>query len=580
VARYAIALLEGHDPARQQGDNVAIAPDGSSIIYSGPGTSADTPSQLWLRARDQLEPVPMTGTELALQPVFSPDGTKVAFHTGAPGTIKVVSLAGEPPLTIADSAVGGLGVAWGDDDNLYFDTGAGGAGIARVSSGGGDLEQIMAIDVDAGEAFVSWHEVLPGSRTLIATLGYNPQSDRNAYRIVAIDIASGERTVLAAGVFARYSPTGHLLYVSADGQLLARVFDEDGQELTGAPTVLAEGVAVGPFGGVDMAISNDGTLVYMAGELVSAAGRAVWVDRSGDVEPLEMDPFDPGMPEAALVLSPDGQRVAIKVATASGDDIWIKELPDGPMSRLTFDDGVDRRPRWSPDGLRVFYNSDRAGGQGHYDLWAQPADGTGTPEILLDQEASILEARMTQDGSAFVLRLGGLSGSVGDRDLVGLRSGETEPFSVATEPWDEKGVSLSPSGRWVAYESTETGRDEVYVRPFPNSEGGKWQVSVSGGFNPKWARSEDELFFVNSAGEMVVAQVQTDGDAFRVGERRTLFSLTSRFLNGQPNYASWDVSLDDQRFLMLEVGGSADGEVSELIVVQNFFQILEDRVGN
>ena len=145
---------------------------------------------------------------------------------------------------------------------------------------------------------------------------------------------------------------------------------------------------------------------------------------------------------------------------------------------------------------------------------------------------------------------------------------------MATEPWDEKGVSLSPSGRWVAYESTETGRDEVYVRPFPDSDSGNWQASVSGGFNPKWSRSGEELFFVNALGEMVAAQVQTDGNVFRVGERRTLFALGPRFLNGQPNYASWDVGVDDERFLMLQIGGGVDGEISELIVVQNFFEML------
>jgi Tol biopolymer transport system component len=583
VARYAIALLEGHDPSRSQGDNLAIAPDGSSIVYAGPGVDAGTPLQLWHRPRDVLEPSPISGTELALQPVFSPDGSRIAFHTGAPATIKVASLAGEPPLTVVDSAVGGLGVDWADDGYLYFDLGAaggGGAGFARVSAAGGEVQLVAELDRDAGELFYSWHQVLPGSRTLITTVGYNPQSDRNAYRIAAIDIETGQKEIVAAGVYARYSPTGHLLYVAADGQLLARPFDPDTRELSGSPTVLAEGVAVGSFGDVDLALSDDGTLVYMAGALATALGRAVWVDREGNVEPLQMEGFDPGMPEAALVLSPDGERVAIKVNTAAGDDIWIKELPDGPMSRLTFDDGVDRRPRWSPDGTRVYYNSDRNGeANSHYDLWVQPADGTGTPELVLDLEASVLEARMTPDESTFVLRLGGVSGSVGDRDLVGLEVGEAETFPVATEPWDEKGVALSPDGRWVAYESTETGRDEIYVRPFPNADSGKWQVSVSGGFNPKWARSGNELFFVNAEGDMVAAQVTTEGSAFRVGERRTLFSTGALFVNAQPNYASWDVGLDDQRFLMLQIGGGVEESTSELIVVQNFFQILEERVG-
>ncbi len=575
VARYAIALLDGHDPTRTPANSLAIAPDGSSIVYAGPA-GAGVPSRLWVRPRAVLEPTPINGTDYAAQVEFSPDGTRIAVN--GDNAIKVASLAGEPPITIADSAVGGTGVAWGDDGYVYF-PGTGALGIRRVPESGGESELVVEIDPEAGETFFQAPSLLPGSRTLLTTVGYSPPSDRNAYRIVAVDLETGSKTVLAAGVFARYSPTGHLIYVSSDGQLLARAYDEGSGELVGTPAVVAEGVAVGPFGDVDLSMGEDGTLVYMAGALSSAVGRAVWVDRDGEVEPLDMEGFDPGMPEAALVLSPTGDRVAIKVTTEAGEDVWVKELPDGPLSRLTFDDGVDRRPRWSADGSRIYYTSDRAGTDvSHYDLWAQPSDGTGSPELLLDLEASVLEARMTPDESAFVLRLGGLSGSVGDRDLVGLRVSDGEPFPVANEPWDEKGVALSPSGRWVAYESTETGRDEIYVRPFPDADGGKWQVSVSGGFNPQWAHSEDELFFVSAGGEMVVAQVRTDGGVFRVGERRTLFSLGDRSLHAQPNYASWDVARDDQRLLMLQIGGG-EGEVSELIVVQNFFGILEERLG-
>lgn len=538
VARYAIVLLDGHDPTRAPASSLAIAPDGSSIVYAGPAGAGVT-SQLWVRPRAVLEPTPINGTDYANQVAFSPDGRRIAVN--GDNVIRVASLAGEPPITIADSAVGGTGVAWADDGYVYF-PGTGSLGIRRVPESGGESELVLEIDNEAGETFFQAPAVLPGSRTLIMTVGYSPPSDRNAYRIVSLDLETGSKTVLAAGVFARYSPTGHLIYVSADGQLLARAYDEDAGELVGTPAVVAEGVAVGPFGDVDLALGNDGTLVYMAGALSSAVGRAVWVDREGVVEPLDMEGFDPGMPEAALVLSPNGDRVAIKVTTEAGEDIWVKELPDGPLSRLTFDDGTDRRPRWSADGSLIYYTSDRAGTDvSHYDLWAQSSDGTGSPEMILDLEASILEARLAADESAFVLRLGGLSGSVGDRDLVGLRVGEDESFPVADEPWDEKGVALSPSGRWVAYESTETGRDEIYVRPFPEADGGKWQVSVSGGFNPQWAHSEDELFFVSGGGEMVVAQVQTDGGVFRVGERRTLFDLAGRSLHSQPNYASWDV---------------------------------------
>jgi Tol biopolymer transport system component len=151
----------------------------------------------------------------------------------------------------------------------------------------------------------------------------------------------------------------------------------------------------------------------------------------------------------------------------AGDDIWIKQLDSGPLSRLTFDEGVDRRPRWSPDGQNIMYNSDRLGGANHYDLWTQPAEGTGTPEVLLDLDGSILEVQVTPDASMYALRLGGLSSVLGIRDIVSLRAGDTETVPVAAEAYDEKGIALSPDGRWVAYESTETGRDEGVREALP-----------------------------------------------------------------------------------------------------------------
>lgn len=582
VAWFGVELPAGHDPALGFGANVAISPDGEVIVYTGPSTEAGVPMQLWMRPRGSLEPTPIAGTEYGYNPVFSPEGDRIAFQTQAPNTIKVVALTGAPPLTVATEGIDVNALSWGDDGFLYTDIlQSDGGGIGRLpATGGSAVERVTSLDAETEEAFHAWQQVLPGSRKMLATIGYNPQGNFNGYRIALVDVESGEKSIVAAAVMARYSPTGHLLYVTADGQLLGADFDPESGEL-GAPAVIADGVAVGAFGGADIALAEDGTLVYMAGSLTSELGRAVWVDRSGSVTPVDPDwQFDPGMPEASLAVSPDGTRLAAKISTAAGEDIWVKELPDGPLSRLTFDDGIDRRPRWSADGIRIFYNSDREGeGGSHYDLWEQPSDGTGVPEKILDLEGSILEARRTPDESMYVLRLGGLSGAVGVRDLVGLRVGETETFPVATESYDEKGVTLSPSGRWVAYESTETGRDEVYVRPFPDAQGGKWLISVEGGFNPKWAHSEEELFFVDGNGNMVAVSVQTE-PTFRVGERRTLFSLADRFLNGQPNYASWDVAPDDERFMMLQIGGGDGNDVSELIVVQNFFRVLRERVGS
>ena len=206
----------------------------------------------------------------------------------------------------------------------------------------------------------------------------------------------------------------------------------------------------------------------------------------------------------------------------------------------------------------------------------QPADGTGVPEVVLDLEASILEAVLDPDESTYALRLGGVSGQTGIRDIVGLDVGSQETFPVATEPWDEKALALSPSGRWIAYESTETGVDEIYVRPFPEADGGKWQVSTEGGINPIWAHDEEELFFIDGDGNMVAATVNT-GETFIVGQRRTLFSAISLALYAQQNYRSWDITSDDDTFVMIQPFGAAGAEAGRLIVIQNFVSELENR---
>jgi serine/threonine-protein kinase len=253
----------------------------------------------------------------------------------------------------------------------------------------------------------------------------------------------------------------------------------------------------------------------------------------------------------------------------------VKELDRGPLSRLTFDDGQDRRPRWSRDGTRILFISDRGGRE---DLWAQPADGTGAPELVLHLAKPILEMQQTPDEQQFVLRLGGVANATGMRDLVSLQRGDTVTKPVAAEPYDEKAVSMSPDGRWVAYESTETGRNEIYVRPFPDVNGGKWQVSTGGGINPRWSHDGRELFYVDGASVMTAAQVETAG-SFRVASRTPLFSLNERQIYAQANYAAYDVAPDGRRFVMVQFAQPDTDQPRDLIVVENFFRELREKAG-
>ncbi len=572
VSRYAVGLPEGHDPDGIFGSNLALSPDGSAMVYVGPAADGKGPSQLWLRRRDQLEPTPIPGTVDAISPTFSPDGESLAFLTQNPAMVKIVSLGGAPPIVVTDVDVGGANVAWSPDGNLYYD---GNQAVRRVAATGGESMEFVPIDTTKQEIGVGWVSALPDGKGIVFTVAYAPGTDIAKYDIVGADTESGETTTLVRGVFARYAASGDLLYVTADGTLLAAPFDERALKLTGPAVALTQGLGLGTFGAVGLSVANDGTLAYITGAAGSSLSRAVWVARDGTVTPVDSTwQFDAGVPEVAAAVSPDGARLAVKINTEAGEDIWVKHLPRGPLSRLTFDPAADRRPRWSSDGKDVEYTSERSG---QWDLWAQPADGTGTPSVLLHLSQPILEEQQTPDGEWFVLRVGGESGVTDDRDIYAVHRGDTTLVPVATQPYDEKGIALSHDGKWVAYESTETGNNEVYVRPFPGVDGGKWQVSTGGGYNPVWSFSGRELFYVDGSGQLVAAQVETSS-GFQVGERRPLFSLTDRQLYQGPNYASWDVAPDDSRFLFIQpVAGAGQGG-HDLIVVENFFAELKQKL--
>jgi serine/threonine-protein kinase len=273
-------------------------------------------------------------------------------------------------------------------------------------------------------------------------------------------------------------------------------------------------------------------------------------------------------------ISPDGTRAALKIHSEAGEDIWVKELDRGPLSRLTFHEDVDRRPRWSVDGERILFNTDRGENR---DLWERQADGTGSPELVLDLDRPILEVQISPDEEWFVLRLGGVANVTGGRDIVGVRRGDTTVVPLAAESYDEKAAALSPDGRWLAYESTETGVEEIYVRPFPNVNDGKWQVSGEGGLGARWSRSGDEIFYVSGDREMTAAQVFTDGGTFRVGDRIPLFNVDERAISITSNWATYDVA-GGGRFLMHQF--DIDEETtSRLVFVENWFEELRGRIG-
>ena len=484
---------------------------------------------------------------------MSPDGTRVAFFT-LPSGLKVVSLAGGPPVTLADSGIQPFGGSWGPDDFLYV---VGQNGLVRLRSTGGVTEPVTMRDSAQGEDLHLWPEVLPNGKGVLFTIARGG-GDVTPYDVAVVDLATGAHRVVAKGVSPRYAASGHLVYATADQTLMAAPFDQDALQVTGDAVALIEGVRPGFIGGSHFAISATGTLMYITG---TEPDEMVWVARDGTAEEV-----DPGWTAdfSSLALSPDGTQLAVSIRESNGElQQWIKQLDRGPLSKLTFEGTANFAPAWMPDGRAVAFVSNRGGSANS--VYVKRADGSAVAELLLGEDRPILEAVWSLDGEWLVYAVGGGPST----DIYAIRPGrDSVPVPlVAEEGINESRARLSPDGQWLAYVSDETGQDEVYVRPFPNVDV-KRQVSTNGGVEPRWAHSGRALFYRNSTNEMVEAEV-TSGSTFQVGERRVLFSW------GSLDNDRWDVTPDDQRFLFVRprlTGG--------VIVVENWFEELKERVGN
>ncbi len=541
------------------GGRIAISPDGRRMVYVGPGEGS---SRLWLRRLDQLTATPIPGTEEAVSPFFSPDGRQVGFVRGG-RTIQVVSLEGAPPLTVTDEA-NTTGGDWGEDGYIYFEVDS---GIARVRPSGGEIERVYTFVVARGEIATEWPAVLPGGSGVVFRARQGGKGIET-FEIVAQKLPAGPARVLTRGVYARYARTGHLLVVTAEGKLIAIPFDPDKLELTGPPAALAEGIGVRVDGfNVDLVLSASGTLVYTTGGAI-ASRRAVWVTREGFATPV--DPaWDPQGTINSLALSPDGKALAVGLTRNGKEDVWVKQLPAGPFSRVTFGDTASVRPAWTPDGRTLVYVNDRTG-NGVGSIYTHRADGTGTPQLVLASRIDFGQAVYSRDGRWMLLRR--TTSDSGNGDILGMRTGDPALVPLVTSPAREFFPAISPDGRWLAYSSNESGTPEIYVRPFPATTTARWQVSTTGGREPVWARSGRELFYINGRNEMVAAQIPS-GPTFSVGEQRVLFDAGTYLRVGATH--SFDVSPDDKRFVMLREGEPS--QQSELILAENWIQELTAR---
>jgi serine/threonine-protein kinase len=551
--------------AFDRGPAAILSPDGTHLAFVArePGEA----SRIYVRPLDQLEARPLSGTEGAESPFFSPDAQWIGFFAG--GKLQKIALTGGAAVTLAD-APDNRGGSWGEDGAIVLAPrgSATGVGLRRVSSLGGEIQTLTTPDPDAGEVTHRWPQVLGDGRVLYTahslTGGYEDAS------LVMETLPNGPRKVVHRGGYhGRYLPSGHLVFIH-QGTLFAAPFDLERMGLTGPPVPAIEGVlANSGNAGAQFSFSDTGTLVYVAGEGL-ASSPIHWLGRDGATTPLR----DEAARWAHPCFSPDGDRLAMTINDGTQWDIWIYEWSRDTLTRLTLDPADDGSPVWSPDGRHVVFFSNR-GEKRVPNLYWRPSDGSGEVRRLTESESHQRPTSWHPSGR-FLAFYEQSPPTVWDVKILEMEGDEASGWTPGTttafveSPFIERSPAFSPDGRFLAYDSNESGRFEVYVRPFPGP-GGKWQVSADGGVTPTWSRTRPELLFATEGGEIMVSSYTAAGDAFRSG--RPVPWSEPRFQPGV-TARSFDLHPDGERVALRRSYGETGDAPDSVIVVFNFFDEL------
>jgi len=520
------------------GSPIALSPDGSQMVYASQ-TVDDPQVRLYVRALDQTSATVLATTENAVQPFFSPDGSWIAYWSN--GALRKVSVAGGAVIQLITASGGFQGGTWGSRGDIVF---ASNGILFRTSADGGRLDTLLR---DSTVSF-RWPEFLPDGKTLLVT-----SAGQGPARIQALSLASRRLTDLGiTGANPRYLGHGHVVYASTESGLFAVPFDPRRLRVGGPATPVATNVRVTAGGAAKVANSRNGIVAWMGG---SAARRElVLVDASGRAQPTHTPPDLYESPR----FSPDGRRIAVGIGDLLGGrpDIWALDLAQGTLSRVTFDSS-SVYPEWSPDGQWIHYATSRGG---DYDLWRTRSDGSGVRESLVVGPNDQWEGVPSPDGRGLVYRV---TSPTTRRDIWWLPRGATQPVPVLTTPFEERGIAVSPDGKWLAYVSNETGTDEVYVRALPGP-GGRVQISAAGGREPRWGPGGRTLYY-RSRDSVYVVETTTAGGEVRAGRHRALFRDTYR-TGGAGNHAGWDVDPDGRRFVFVLDGGVASERQVNVLV--------------
>ncbi len=515
-----------------------LSPDGSKLVF--PARDASGRSSLWIRPLDSLTAQPLAGTEGAFFPFWAPDSHWVGFFV--PGSLRKIDVRGGPPQTVCD-ATSGRGGAWSRDGVIVFAPDVFG-GLQSVPAVGGEPKPLSELDTSKQQTSQRWPAFLPDGRHFLYWGGRPLNSGEvltDGIYVASLD-DSNPTFLLPADSNAVYTAPGYLLFLRSQA-LMAQPFAAAKLKLTGEAVPIAERIANPQnYRRGDFSASQEGTLVYLTGE--TGLTQTVWMDSAG----RELGTV--GKPAAidGLRLSPDGKLLVEQESDARSKnvDLWIVDIARDVRTRFTFEPGLELSPAWSPDGRKIAYT---ANPKSQLDLYVKEANGAGQAQPLVESEVSMYASDWSPDGKSLAVSAIDPHGkTVADIWIVSMEGEHTAKPFLATR-FFETGARFSPDGRWLAYQSNESGRNEVYLTPFPGP-GGKWQVSQGGGEEPAWRHDGGALFYRSSEGALLEAGLTFKGAAVEVGTPRQLFKAPPNVGSGTAR--SFAVAPGGDRFLFLE----------------------------
>jgi eukaryotic-like serine/threonine-protein kinase len=530
--------LEIVTPATSDPASFALSLDGHQIVFVASGDGA---SRLWLRSLASTTAQPLAGTEGAAFPFWSPDSRSIGFF--ADSKLKRLDIGGGAPQTLAAVTTSARGGTWNADGVILFSP-ITTSGLFRVPASGGQAVAVTKLVQQTNHRLPFF---LPDSRQFLFLAQGAPEA--TGIYLGSLDSAQTWR-LAAAATAGGYLSSGLLLWVRDDGTLVAQRLDLERKALTGDPVTLADSVSA-------VSVSAADLVAYRSGR--ANRGQLTWFDRTGKALGLAGDPnVNNG---ASPELSPDGRRIAIDRTIQGNRDVWLMDLARGGLTRFTFDTAVDGFPLWSPDGSRIVFESTR---KGSFDIWLKPSSGAGMEELLLATPNNEWPLSWAKDGR-FLLYYQDGGKTQADLWALPMTGDDRKPILVANTPFDEFTGEFSPDGRWVAYDTNESGRFEIVVQPFPKPTG-KWQVSTSGGIRPRWRSDGKELYFIAPDGKLMAVPVAGQGLAFEAGTPAALFP--TRILGTAVPKHQYAVS-PNGRFLMNQVIEEAGG-ATPITLIQNW----------